>query len=157
MKNSVHPIVIGYWSKGKTEALCHFDGHDNSSSAFCFEREENRFLPKEVLRHIVKHFSLELQWVLDVTNSKGNKNNSLDKMPAVFFGALIFILFFALFHLDSGLVAALSLNRNCVSLMGMDELRETAKLSAKSVSNENVVCEDVLDESDGDNEEKDCN
>ena len=75
MKNSVHPIIIGYWNKGgNTDAVhCHFDEGENASNAFCIEREKERPLPKDLLAHIIKHFTFEYQWVLDITNSKGEE------------------------------------------------------------------------------------
>ncbi|KXJ07828.1 hypothetical protein AC249_AIPGENE13527 [Exaiptasia diaphana] len=111
MVNCVKTISISHWSKDNTlsDANCHFKAGESGSNAFCFEEEREGRLPKSLSTHIIKHFSYEGQWVLDLTQSK-----------------------------DSGIVAALSNERNCVSLMNADDLRDTAKAANNSMSQNRV-------------------
>lgn len=83
MKNSLQPILFGHWAKdgAMSEKHCHFSKDECCNNTFCFEETAESLLPKSLIMHILKHFSYEGQWVLDLTESKGNSNNSSKKIP----------------------------------------------------------------------------
>lgn len=77
LKNSLKPLVIGHWASSGVidEGCCNLQG-ENASNVFPCKgiSSEPAIIPVELAATIIRMFSFEGQWVLDLTRSNGEFN-----------------------------------------------------------------------------------
>ena len=77
LKNSLKPLVIGHWASSGVidEGCCNLQG-ENASNVFPCKgiSSEPAIIPVELAATIIRMFSFEGKWVLDLTRSNGEFN-----------------------------------------------------------------------------------